>query len=246
MSIIANIRNVTVKITNKALTGEIRNYKINRLAFTLLELLIVIAIITIMAALLLPALNKTREKTQEISCRNNLKQIGIGFAMYVTDYDFFPKPGATPDNFPYWQHQVATYLQYPVIDKASGSMELMKDYFYRIFYCPSDQAPMQAATTLGGKNGLSYGINFQIAKVTVGSVVYGCKPISMKKPASKYVLMDANSSNLNYNTNDRLAFRHGGKKMLNVLYGDFHVSNARFPLTNDIMPGLNVSNWFME
>lgn len=245
MSIITE-RQVRVKPVNRNKVRTRNTLQKRFSAFTLLELLIVIAIITIMAALLLPALNKTREKTQEISCRNNLKQIGIGFSMYITDYDFFPKPGSTPNNFPYWQHQVATYLQYPVIDNASGSMELMKDYFYRIFYCPSDQEPMQAASTLGGKKGLSYGINFQIAKVPAGSAVYGCKPISMKKPAAKYVLMDASASNLNYNTNDRLAFRHGGKKMLNILYGDFHVSNARFPLTNDIMPGLNVTSWFME
>lgn len=61
--------------------------KLNRNGFTLIELLVVIAIITILAAILFPVFARAREQARKAACQSNLKQIGLGVAMYVQDFD---------------------------------------------------------------------------------------------------------------------------------------------------------------
>lgn len=66
--------------------------RVRQIAFTVLELLIVIAIIALIAALLFPLFAGARKKARETQCMNNLHQIYLAWSLYTSDYQDTPPP----------------------------------------------------------------------------------------------------------------------------------------------------------
>ena len=96
-----------------------------RKAFTLVELLVTVAIIAVLASLLLPALSKAKTLAKDIQCRNRLKQTALASQMYVLDHERFTSGIG-------WEDQLIGYV---LSEKRLRLPGCPHRYQYRIFEC---------------------------------------------------------------------------------------------------------------
>lgn len=124
-------------------------------SFTLIELLLVIAVIVLLAGLLLPALRTAKEKSCVIGCANNMRQIGMGLSMYVSDYD-----SSFPPAKPEWRYEIMPYLS---IEYKSRIVDALK-----VFTCSRDQIPRALTSMIKA----SYAANAGNSKDTKDGVIW--------------------------------------------------------------------------
>jgi prepilin-type N-terminal cleavage/methylation domain-containing protein/prepilin-type processing-associated H-X9-DG protein len=126
-----------------------RQNSLRKVGFTLIELLVVIAIIALLAAILFPVFSRARENARRSSCQSNLKQVGLGVAQYVQDYDEKYPMG---EIYPWDNNDKACALAAaqsagaPIVFKTmsatAGSLMWMSQIYpyvrsTQIYYCPS-------------------------------------------------------------------------------------------------------------
>jgi prepilin-type N-terminal cleavage/methylation domain-containing protein/prepilin-type processing-associated H-X9-DG protein len=171
--------------------------------FTLVELLVVIAIIAILASMLLPALGKAKDKAKQITCVNNLKQIGLCFSMYTTDNEEWIPKYNDSDGWIRWQDRL-----YPYAFAYEGDIRqriyMRDDKPYGIFNCPAQTG------TLVNQH---YGLNDYMSDKNL-------KPV--KNPSGRCIAGDSN------NTTDTLMKPYHADPRhtvgTNFLFADWHVT----------------------
>ncbi len=150
--------------------------------FTLVELLVVVAIIALLLALLFPAVGAIRASSQRISCANNLHEIGLCTQVYVTSYDAYPP----------------AYMNNPPPNVSTGPIGFWTDYLkpylsknMSVYWCPADSnhapSPWDSAIIL------SYGMNsFNFAGNTY-CFWYGVKSYDVAHPNQVILFADSTS-----------------------------------------------------
>jgi prepilin-type N-terminal cleavage/methylation domain-containing protein len=167
-------------------------------AFTLFELLVVMAILGLLAALLLPAFGRARETARGAVCMSNLRQLGIGLQLYVQENN---------NRMPVMRDRV-TDTNASGANLLPGMDSVLSNHLgnVRVFQCPSDRKGVYEQT------GTSYGWN----SLLNGQNADNLHVLTMDFGSSQTPVMY-----------DKEAFHaaRGEKKGVNYLYADSHIKN---------------------
>lgn len=144
-------------------------------AFTLIELLAVVAIIVILAALAFPVLSKTADAGNRAKCAGNLKNLASGVLAYVGENNgkipycnYVVPPHGGYSQIP-WMRALAPYLGFEWTDEnwRQWTAQKVRKGLPAVFYCPSDKGPPETYIT---PYDVSYGINLRVAAVANAAV----------------------------------------------------------------------------
>jgi prepilin-type N-terminal cleavage/methylation domain-containing protein/prepilin-type processing-associated H-X9-DG protein len=206
--------------------------KSSKKKFTLIELLVVIAIIAILASMLLPALNKARDKAKAINCISRLKQLGTATTVYRDSYNgYYPLSRPRYDGG-YWTNLLAPFLDDNSTDGYKG---------HQAFICPSVLKSFFPSTPGYGYNQHHIGSGYCYTPAGTSYTVYekmSAKETQVQSPSQTLIHCDVRhlsagyelygyyyANSFNGTSGGNAYARHNGA--INIVWGDGHASPVK-------------------
>jgi len=125
----------------------------SRHAFTLLELLVTVAIIALLAALLLMAVSRAKARAQQIQCANNLRQLGLGLQAYLTDQHGYPVLLTSTNRYSGMERFWIGQLE----QEGLANPKLSTNFYYTgVWSCPAAQWSDEVRRGISSADGWSY------------------------------------------------------------------------------------------
>ena len=217
-----------MKTAFRPMSGQLFRQRASR--FTLIELLIVIAIIAILAAMLLPALNKARDRARTIKCISNLGSIGKLLIIYNDDYAAIPPATSPTDSAICWQDYLTAHSSH----KRLATCIYMEEgkFISGIWACPASPntwGEYNVNPSWKGSRNDHYDINHFLVRTWDFS--YYCKVNKVKRPSQCMLVADEDMQGptsevigLRYNSNLSIVKHYPN---VNILYVDGHAGTER-------------------
>jgi prepilin-type N-terminal cleavage/methylation domain-containing protein len=197
-------------------------------AFTLVELLVVLAIIAILAALMLPAIARVKMTAKQTVCLSNLKQINLGVRLYATDhYSLLPASTNTPPSA-VWSAYGNSIRGYLGLSRPPSPLDI-------VFACPADTFYYDSEERVAQPHHLQSQYNFSSYAFNAGNALPGDPPVhtwpgiagrklnSIRDPV-RTVLVTEFPALLPYSWHERGTASHYNNARDNVSFVDGHVS----------------------